>query len=176
MAIFINEDDPQSGTDHVDGHRSICMVAGPYVKRDVIISKFYNQSSVLHTICQIFGVPPMNQLVAVAPLMTECFQQNPDYTTYNSLTPSIPINEMNPPKLAIKHKTTARLAPFTEKMDFSRPDLIDKDALIFSEYVWSTIHGDKPFPRKYFGAHQKGLKALGLKVNPKEEEEEDNDD
>ncbi|HTE23812.1 bifunctional YncE family protein/alkaline phosphatase family protein [Flavitalea sp.] len=171
MAIFINEDDPQSGTDHVDGHRSICMVAGPYVKRDVVISKFYNQSSVLHTICQIFGVPPMNQLVAAAPLMTECFQQNPDYTTYNSLTPSIPINEMNPPRQAIKHKTTARLAPFTEKMDFSRPDLIDKDALIFSEYVWSTIHGDKPFPRKYFGAHQKGLKALGLKVNPKDDDD-----
>lgn len=171
MAIFINEDDPQSGTDHVDGHRSICMVAGPYVKRDVIISKFYNQSSVLHTICQIFGVQPMNQLVAAAPLMTECFQQTPDYTTYNCLTPSIPINEMNPPRLAIKNKTTARLAPLTEKMDFSRPDLIDKDALLFSEYVWSTIHGDKPFPKAYFGAHQKGLKALGLKVDPREEDD-----
>ncbi len=104
MAIFINEDDPQSGTDHVDGHRSICMVAGPYVKRNAHISKFYNQSSVLHTICQIFGVQPMNQLVATAPLMTECFQEQPDYTAYNCLIPSIPINEMNPPKEAIKAK------------------------------------------------------------------------
>lgn len=173
MAIFINEDDPQSGTDHVDGHRSICMVAGPYVKRDVVISKFYNQSSVLHTICQIFGVQPMNQLVAAAPLMTECFQQNPDYTAYNCLTPSIPINEMNPAKAAIKSKTTARLAPLTAKMDFSKPDLIDKDALMFSEYIWSTIHGDKPFPKAYFGAHQKGLRALGLKVDPKEEDDDD---
>ncbi|MEX6689545.1 alkaline phosphatase family protein [Danxiaibacter flavus] len=168
MAIFINEDDPQSGTDHVDGHRSICMVAGPYVKRDVVISKFYNQSSVLHTICQIFGVQPMNQLVAAAPLMTDCFQQNPDYTAYNCLAPTIPINEMNPPKNAIKSKTTARLAPLTQRMDFSRPDLIDEDALLFSEYVWSTIHGDKPFPKAFFGAHQKGLKALGLKVDSKD--------
>ncbi|MBC7777042.1 MAG: beta-propeller fold lactonase family protein, partial [Phycisphaerae bacterium] len=78
MVVFINEDDPQSGTDHVDGHRSICMVAGPYVKRDTIISNFYNQSSVLHTICQIFGVQPMNQLVASAPLMTECFRETHD--------------------------------------------------------------------------------------------------
>ncbi|MBV8254109.1 MAG: hypothetical protein JO154_16010 [Chitinophaga sp.] len=173
MAIFINEDDPQSGTDHVDGHRSYCLVAGPHVKRDTVISNFYNQSSVLHTICQIFGVQPMNQLVAAAPLMTECFQQHPDYTAYNSLVPSIAINEMNPPKDKIKSKTTAKLAPRTEKMDFSKPDLIDKDALIFSQYVWSTIHGDEPFPKQYFGAHQKGLKALGLKVDPKSKEDND---
>lgn len=170
MAIFINEDDPQSGTDHVDGHRSICMVGGPYVKRDTVISKFYNQASVLHTICQIFGVQPMNQLVAMAPVMTACFQQHPDYTPYTCLKPTIPINEMNPPKVAIKSKTTARLAPLTAKMDFSKPDLIDKDALLFSEYIWSTLYGDKPFPKAYFGAHQKGLKALGLKLDPKEDE------
>jgi hypothetical protein len=58
-------------------------------------------------------------------------------------------------------------------MDFSKPDLIDKDALLFSEYVWSTIHGDKPFPKAYFGAHQKGLKALDLKADPKSEEDDD---
>lgn len=173
MAVFINEDDPQSGTDHVDGHRSYCLVAGPHVKRDTVISHFYNQSSVLHTICQIFGVQPMNQLVAVAPLMTDCFNQAPDYTPYNSLAPTVAINELNPRKDQIKSKTTARLAPLTQKMDFSKPDLIDKDALLFSEYVWSTIHGDTPFPKAYFGAHQKGLKALGLKVDPKSEEEDD---
>jgi YVTN family beta-propeller protein len=172
MAIFINEDDPQSGTDHVDGHRSICMIAGPYVKRDTTISRFYNQSSVLHTICQIFGVQPMNQIVATSPLMTECFQMHPDYTGYQALTPTIPINEMNPPKLAFNNKTTARLAPLTAAMDFSRPDLIDKDALIFSQYVWSTIHGDKPFPKAFFGPHKKGLKALGLKLDRSQEDDD----
>lgn len=172
MAIFVNEDDPQSGTDHVDGHRSVCFIASPYAKRDTIISKFYNQSSVLHTICQIFGVRPMNQLVAMAPLMTECFRENPDYTTYTSLKPAIAINEMNPVKKKITSKTTAKLAPLTARMDFSKPDLIDKDALIFSEYVWSTIYGDKPFPKAYFGAHGKGLKALGLKADPQFKDED----
>lgn len=171
MVVFINEDDPQSGTDHVDGHRSLCLVAGPYVRRDTVISNFYNQSSVLHTICQIFGVHPMNQMVAMAPVMTACFRQTPDYTTYNCLTPSVAINEMNPPKEKIKSKTTARLAPLTQKMDFSMPDLIDEDALLFSEYVWSTIHGDKPFPKQFFGAHGKGLKALGLKRESKFKDE-----
>ena len=164
MAVFVNEDDPQSGTDHVDAHRSVCYIASPYAKRSTLLSKFYNQSSVLHTICQIFGVQPMNQLVAMAPLMTDCFVENPDYTGYTSLTPSVAINEMNPPKAKMS-KTTARLAPLTQKMDFSRPDLIDSDALLFSEYIWSTIYGDKPFPKKYFAVQPKNLKALGLQLD-----------
>lgn len=166
MVVIINEDDPQTGTDHVDGHRSLCLLAGPYVKRDSVVSTFYNQSSVLHTICQIFGVRPMNQLVALAPLMTQCFQDIPDYSGYNHVIPAVAINEMNPVKSQLKSKTEARLAPKTEKLDFSRPDLIDKDALMFSKYVWASVHGDKPFPSHYFGAHGKGLKALGLKVDP----------
>ncbi|QEM08530.1 bifunctional YncE family protein/alkaline phosphatase family protein [Mucilaginibacter rubeus] len=173
MAIFINEDDPQSGTDHVDGHRSVCFVAGPYVKRNTTVSKFYNQASVLHTICQIFGVQPMNQLVAMAPLMTDCFKANPDYQGYASLTPVIPVNEMNPPKKKMTSKTMIKLAPLTQKLDFSKPDLNDKDALLFSEYLWSTIHGDIPFPKAYFGAHGKGLKALGLKADPQFKDDDD---
>ncbi|MBV4358886.1 hypothetical protein [Pinibacter aurantiacus] len=58
-------------------------------------------------------------------------------------------------------------------MDFSKPDLIDKDALVFSEYVWSTIYGDKPFPKEYFGNHQKGLKALGLKIDSNYKDDDD---
>ena len=75
LVVFINEDDPQSGADHVDGHRSICLLAGPYVKRGgTVISRFYNQASVLHTICRIFGLPPMNQTVAMAPPWTTAFR------------------------------------------------------------------------------------------------------
>lgn len=166
MVVFINEDDPQTGTDHVDGHRSYCLVAGPYVKRDAVVSTFYNQSSVLHTICQIFGVQPMNQIVAMSPLMTECFQDTPDFSNFNHLKSNIALNEMNPSKEKMKSKTMGRLAPKTEKLDFSRPDRIDNDALMFSKYVWSTIYGDKPFPSEYFGNHGKGLKQLDLKTDP----------
>jgi YVTN family beta-propeller protein len=173
MVVFINEDDPQTGTDHVDGHRSYCLVAGPYVKRDALVSTFYNQSSVLHTICQIFGAQPMNQTVAMSPLMTECFQDTPNFGGYSFLGSNIALNEMNPEKKDMKSKTQAYLAPKTEKLDFSRPDRIDKDALMFSKYVWSTIHGDKPFPSKYFGDHGKGLKELGLKTDPNAKDADD---
>ena len=57
MAVFVNEDDPQTGNDHVDGHRSFCLLAGPYVKHGgTVISRFYNQDSVLHTICRTSSV------------------------------------------------------------------------------------------------------------------------
>jgi hypothetical protein len=114
----------------------------------------------------------MNQLVAMAPLMTDCFVENPDYTGYISLTPSVAINEMNPPKEKMS-KTTAMLAPLTQKMDFSKPDLIDSDALLFSEYIWSTIYGDKPFPKKYFAVQPKNLKALGLQLDTQYKDDED---
>ena len=54
--IFVIEDDPQNGFDHVDGHRSLCLVVSPYTKRGAVVSKFYNQTSVLHTMSRMFGI------------------------------------------------------------------------------------------------------------------------
>jgi len=174
MVVFANEDDPQTGADHVDGHRSFCLVAGPYVKRGgPVISRFYNQSSVLHTICCIFGVPPMNQVVAMSPVMTDCFQDTPDTTPYACLPATVPIDELNPDPKAAPSKNQAKLAPLTEKLDFSAPDRIDKDALLFSRWVWSTVRGDEPFPAAYTGAHGKGLAKLNLRLDPNVVEDDD---
>ena len=167
MVVFVNEDDPQTGADHVDGHRSICLLAGPYVKRGgAVVSHFYNQDSVLHTICRIFGVPAMNQLVAMAPVMTECFQATPDYRPYTCVANQVALDELNPDPRTVRSRTQARLAPRTERLDFSGPDRIDKQAELFSRWVWATVRGDEPFPAAYAGAHGKGLAALGLRLDP----------
>ncbi len=174
MAIFINEDDPQTGADHVDGHRSLCFVASPYARRGgAVVSRFYNQSSVLHTICRIFGLPPMNQVVALAPVMDECFQATPDFTPYVCRPVSVPLDELNPDPKKAASKTQARLGPKTEKLDFSAPDLLDDDAVLFSRWAWATVRGDEPFPVAYTGAHGKGLKALGLRLDPFVVEDDD---
>ena len=91
--IFVIEDDPQSGYDHVDGHRSICLVISPYTKRGQLISTFYNQAGVLHTMERILGLPPMNQQDAMAPLMFECFTNVPNFTPYTALPSNIPLTE-----------------------------------------------------------------------------------
>ena len=167
MVIFSIQDDPQTGVDHVDGHRSFCLLASPYAKHGgEVVSRFYTQSSVLHTICRIFGVAPMNQLVAMAPVMAECFQQNSDTTPFTSSVSEVALNEVSPNPKAAPNKTQAALAPRTLGMDFSKPDLIDDDALVFSRWAWSTVRGDEEFPSAYFGAHGKGLPALGLVLDP----------
>jgi len=45
-AIFVVEDDAQSGPDHVDSHRSILLVASPFAKRGFVDHSFYTTSGV----------------------------------------------------------------------------------------------------------------------------------
>ena len=75
----------------------------------------------------------------------------------------------------MQSKTQARLAPKTLKLDFSAPDRIDEDAVMFSRWVWSTVRGDEPFPVEYTGPHGRGLKALGLRLDPNVQVEDDDD-
>ena len=66
MAIFAIEDDPQDGWDHVSGYRTTAYVVSPYAKRGAVVSTQYNTTSLLRTIEQILGLPPMNQFDASA--------------------------------------------------------------------------------------------------------------
>lgn len=158
--IFVNEDDPQDGFDHVDGHRSICLVVSPYTKRGKVISEFYNQTSVLHTISRIFGCPPMNQMDAAAPLMSRCFTSKPDFSPYTALLNAIPLDELNPPKAALSGEAL-HWAEQSLAMDLSVVDNADEDTL--NRIIWHSAMGvDAPYPEEYAGAHGKGLKKLGL--------------
>jgi YVTN family beta-propeller protein len=165
MAVFVNEDDPQTGADHVSGYRSLCLVASPYAKRGAVVSRFYNQASVLHTICNILGMPPMNQTVAAAPLMDECFTPTPDPKPFACLPAGVALDEMNPDPKDPKAKAMLDLMPQFRAMDFSRPDrLTPAQQDVFGRYVWSTVRPNAPFPAEYAGPHGKGLKALGLSL------------
>jgi len=73
MAIFCIEDDPQDGWDHVSGYRTVAFCASPYAKRGAVISTQYNTTSILRTIEQILGLPPMNQFDLVASPMRTAF-------------------------------------------------------------------------------------------------------
>ena len=158
-AVFVIEDDPQSGQDHVDGHRSICFIASPWAIHGATVSKFYSECSLLHTIDQILGLPPLNQVVAAAPTMSDCFQPVADLTTYHCLVPEFPLDLARSapnPKTRAEKKLDARVARF----DFSMPDLIDEDAL--NRDIWRQIRPGERYPEEFAGAHGKGLKALGL--------------
>jgi hypothetical protein len=168
--VFVIEDDPQSGYDHVDGHRSLCLIISPYTKRGGVLGEFYNQTAVLHTMERILGLPPMNQLDALAPLMTECFTMTPNFQPYTALTNNVRLDEMNPGTAALSRQERYWVKQ-SLKLDFKQPDRADEDAL--NRIVWHSVKGvDAKYPARFAGAHGKGLKKLGLVLTS----ERDDDD
>jgi YVTN family beta-propeller protein len=171
--IFVIEDDPQSGYDHVDGHRSLCLVISPYTKRRQVVSTFYNQAGVLHTMEQILGLPPMNQQDAMAPLMFDCFTNTPDFTAYAALTNNVPLAQGTGAAGQVSPKERY-WAKKLRKMDFSKPDRIDED--VFNRYIWFTIKGNASYPAKFVGGHGRGLKQLGLFLKRDRQGDADDDE
>ena len=82
MLVIITEDDPQGGVDHIDGHRSILMMVGPYVKRGYVSHTHANFGSILKVIYNILNVPYVNHFDLTASLLSDFFTDKPDYTPY----------------------------------------------------------------------------------------------
>lgn len=82
MLVIITEDDPQGGVDHIDAHRSILMLAGPYVKKGYVSHTHANFGSILKTIYNVLDVPYVNQYDVTASLLQDFFTNKPDYNPY----------------------------------------------------------------------------------------------
>jgi hypothetical protein len=104
-AIFVEEDDAQTGVDHVDGHRSPGYVISPYVHQKVNSdgtgagvtedSIFYTQVNMTRTIEQILGIAPMNQFDLVASPMSEIFVDDPpavNFKPWTHVPNQVPLN------------------------------------------------------------------------------------
>ncbi|GMU93305.1 MAG: phosphoesterase [Candidatus Hydrogenedentota bacterium] len=144
-AIFVVEDDPQAGLDHVDGHRTVALCISPYVKRGIVDSTHYNQSSMLRTMELILGLPPMNQFDLTANPMTHCFTDEPDVTPYTALPNTIPLDEMNP-KLASLRGKQKYWALKSHALPLDDIDQADEDT--FNRILWHSVKGyNTPYPK-----------------------------
>jgi YVTN family beta-propeller protein len=144
-AIFVVEDDPQAGLDHVDGHRTVALCISPYVKRGVVDSTHYNQSSMLRTMELILGLPPMNQFDLTANPMTHCFTDAADLTPYTALPNNIPLDEMNP-KLASLRGKQRYWALKSHELPLDDIDQADEDT--FNRILWHSVKGyNTPYPK-----------------------------
>lgn len=83
MLVIVTEDDPQGGVDHVDAHRSIFMLAGPYVKKGYVSHTHANFGSILKMMYNILGVPYVNQYDITASLVSDMFTTTPDFSPYD---------------------------------------------------------------------------------------------
>ncbi|MCA9008209.1 MAG: bifunctional YncE family protein/alkaline phosphatase family protein [Planctomycetaceae bacterium] len=129
--IFVVQDDPQNGFDHIDGHRTVAMVVSPYTKRKAVDSTNYNQTSMVRTIELMLGLPPMNQLDASATPMTECFTDTPDWTPYTAVPNNIPLDRINPALADITdprelHWAKASLESPLEEVDEANEDTLNR--------------------------------------------------
>ncbi len=87
MLVIITEDDPQGGVDHVDAHRSLLMLAGPFVKRGQVSHLHGNFGSILKLIYNILGVPYVNQYDVTASFLDDLFTDKPDNSPYKMVFP-----------------------------------------------------------------------------------------
>jgi YVTN family beta-propeller protein len=112
-AIFLVEDDSQIGADHVDYHRSICLVMSPWAKHGYVSHVHTSLPSLFRTFEQILGLPPMNRYDALAPALYDAFTTTPDEAPFTALPRTVP-DATNP--------ANAPGAAYSVQMDFRGPD------------------------------------------------------
>jgi hypothetical protein len=143
--VFAIEDDPQNGWDHVSGYRTTAYVASPYTKRGAVVSTPYNTTSILRTIEQILGLPPMNQFDATATPLFDCFTDRPDFTAFAAVPNNIPLDQMNPHTKAIHDPLLRRNAFLSSKLPLDKMDACPEDTL--NRILWHAMKGSAaPYP------------------------------
>jgi YVTN family beta-propeller protein len=145
LCIFVVEDDPQNGWDHVDAHRTIGQVISPYTKRGATVSTRYTQVDMVKSIELILGLPPMNQLDLCGVPMRECFTEKADLRPFQARKATTRIDDLNPEpaKLEGKQKQDALRSL---ALDLDEPDKADEDTL--NRILWHAIKGHgTPYPK-----------------------------
>ncbi len=129
--MFVVEDDAQNGPDHVDAHRSVLLVIGPYVKRHFVDHTMYSTCSVLKTMELILGLPPMTQYDLAALPILHSITDTAWLKSYNAIKPKVNMNAKN-----TIHSYDAKLS---EKLNFSRADAVPDG--LFNKIIWRAVKG-----------------------------------
>ena len=147
--IFVVEDDSQGGWDHISAYRTVSLVISPYSRLKSVNHTFYTQPSMIRTIEQILGLPPMNIQDAIANPMTDCFTAEPDKTPYKAIPNNIPLDKLNPPLTSLTgkalHFAKKSMLPEFEGVDAGNDDLLNR-------ILWFAAKGNTPYPTKFAGA------------------------
>lgn len=175
--VFVIEDDAQNGGDHVDAHRSVAFIVGPYVKQGAVVSTQYNTLNFIRTMERVLGLSPNHITDALAQPMADVFDitQNPNNWSFTAtaapilygteLAPLLPMEPLGMviPKPAQDGKYWARV---TKGFDFTKADHVDPVA--YNRILWRGLKGDVTYPgdaslaetrRRYKEALKKGKEA-----------------
>jgi YVTN family beta-propeller protein len=163
--IFVVEDDAQDGPDHVDAHRSIAFVAGPYVKQGAVVSERYSTVNMLRTIEDVLGLQPMSIFDAYQRPMSAVFDLKQKNWTYGATPSALLANTQLPlPRtkmgaaVPLKHDAHYWAAK-TKGYDWSKEDRVPAGA--YNRILWAGIAGNRPYP-----GENKRASSSGAPVRP----------
>jgi len=88
-ALFVVEDDAQSGVDHVDAHRSPLLIASPWVKPGSVSHQHSSMGSITRTIDELLGLGSLNLEDALAGEISGIFDTQPHLEPFTTV-PSDP--------------------------------------------------------------------------------------
>lgn len=166
--IFVIEDDAQNGPDHVDAHRSIAYVVGPYVKQGALVSQHYTTVSMLRTIEDVLGIEPMGINDGLAEPMAEVFNKNERRWDYQALVPEVLYSTQLPlpPRATLARMTPKRDAAYWQRamadQNFRSEDRLDEPR--FNRALWAGLKGDDvPYPEVRHGRDLRKDRAALLK-------------
>ncbi len=144
-AFLILEDDAQDGPDHVDSHRSLCLVISKYAPqaagegdgvKPYIDHSFYTTINVVRTMESLLGAPPMNANDSRAAVMAPLFSgtgQQPAFTADFRNRDNGLIYEMN-----------TKEWKEGKNLDFSHADAVD--TALLNKSLWQDRMGNIPMP------------------------------
>jgi YVTN family beta-propeller protein len=114
-AMFVTEDDAQNGVDHVDAHRSILLVASPWVVPGTVSHQHTSMGSITRTINELLGVGPLNLEDALAGDITGIFAPSVRDTPY--VLQASDLNVFDPAKARFARPKTKKEAEALLDMD-----------------------------------------------------------
>jgi DNA-binding beta-propeller fold protein YncE len=150
---FVIEDDAQDGPDHVDAHRSIAFIAGPYVKHGAVVSHRYATVNLVRTIEDVLGLGPMGLTDALAEPMAEVFDTAQADWTYNARIPAVlrttalplpPASHADAGCPPVKTRSPAYWAAAMAGQNFKEEDQLDTPR--FNLALWRGLKGETPYP------------------------------
>ena len=81
--LIVIEDDPATGGDHIDRHRTPIVMVSPWIRRGYVTRTHLDVSSVHKIIAHIFGKPYPSRIVAEAAVPFDAFTSTPDFRPYD---------------------------------------------------------------------------------------------
>ena len=159
--VFVIEDDAQDGPDHVDAHRSIAFIAGPYVKQGAVVSSRYNTVNFIRTIKDVLGINAFGITDGTAEPMADVFDLNQSKWSYVAKVPSLlrststlPLPKATPENSLADSRQNRRASKPThtaqwwaKRMSGQKFDKEDElDTADYNQTLWKGLKGNKPYP------------------------------